>query len=292
MLKTIDHIQLATPNARETAAGWQQYLAVEFLDEGPVNVLGAMRTRFRLGSSVVEFLEPAGPGLIEDALQSRGRAHLFAAGVTTDRFDDVVHRLGEKGVATTLEGSQAYFDASEFLGAHGRMVLSPYEERPAVGRANYLYEATLLAENTPGVVARIADLFGLNADNFVPIHSEKFEYGGTLTLFDSDELHRFEVIEPFPGDKTMRRFFEGAGSAYYMCFADSDDLLSIEQEIAADGLGVTVNRPAERGSDITPDEIWVHPKVLGGMMLGMSRPTMAWSWSGSPDRVQALPSKS
>jgi hypothetical protein len=286
MLKTIDHIQLATRDARETAAGWQRFLGAEFLDEGPVHVLGAHRVRFRLGSSVVEFLEPAGPGLIEDALASRGRAHLFAAGVTTEHFDDVVNRLGGKGVDVTLENGQAYFDASAFIGAQGRMVLSPYEERPAVGRANYLYEATLLTEDTPGVVAKIADLFGLDAGNFVPIHSEHFDYGGTLTLFDSNELHRFEVIEPFPGDKTMRRFFERAGSAYYMSFADSDELLTIERAVDASGLGVTVNRPEDRSVDVTPDELWLHPAALGGMMLGMSRPSMAWRWSGYPERVQ------
>ena len=35
------------------------------------------------------------------------------------------------------------------------MVVSPYEERPSVGRANYLYEATLLTDDAPGVVSRI-----------------------------------------------------------------------------------------------------------------------------------------
>jgi hypothetical protein len=33
------------------------------------------------------------------------------------------------------------------------------------------------------------------------------------------------------------------------------------------------------------DQIWLHPATLGGMMLGLSRPSMAWSWSGSPERV-------
>ena len=50
MLKTIDHIQLATPNARETAVGWQKFIGAEFLDEGRVNALGAKRIRFRIGT--------------------------------------------------------------------------------------------------------------------------------------------------------------------------------------------------------------------------------------------------
>ncbi len=288
MLKTIDHIQLATPNARETATGWQKFIGAEFLDEGRVNALGAKRIRFRIGTSVVEFLEPDGPGPVEKAIKSRGRAHLFAAGITSDKFDDVIDRLEKKGVNAVVDQGQAFFDASDFIGAQGRMVLSSYEERPAVGNAEYFYEATLLTEDTSGVVSRIADLFGLDQGNFVPIDSEHFEYGGTLTLFDSNELHRFEVIEPFPGEQTMRRFFERTGSSYYMAFVQSDVLLTIEREVGASGLGVTINRPEDRDGDITPDELWVHPPALGGMMLGMSRPSMAWTWSGYPDRVRHL----
>ncbi|HIA47041.1 MAG TPA: hypothetical protein EYN96_03510 [Candidatus Hydrogenedentes bacterium] len=288
MLKTIDHIQLATPNARETAVGWQKFIGAEFLDEGRVNALGAKRIRFRIGTSVVEFLEPDGPGPVEKAIKSRGRAHLFAAGITSDKFDDVIDRLEKKGVNAVVDQGQAFFDASDFIGAQGRMVLSSYEERPAVGNAEYFYEATLLTEDTSGVVSRIADLFGLDQGNFVPIDSEHFEYGGTLTLFDSNELHRFEVIEPFPGKQTMRRYFERTGSCYYMAFVQSDVLLTIEREVSASGLGVTINRPEDRSGDISPDELWVHPPALGGMMLGMSRPSMAWRWSGYPERVRQL----
>jgi hypothetical protein len=73
-----------------------------------------------------------------------------------------------------------------------------------------------------------------------------------------------------------------------MAFVESDALLTIEREVGATGLGVTINRPEDRDGNITPDELWVHPPALGGMMLGMSRPTMAWTWSGYPDRVRQL----
>ena len=148
-----------------------------------------------------------------------------------------------------------------------------------------MYEVTLLTDNATNVVAKISDLFDLDVENFVPINSDHFGYDGTLTLFSSDELHRFEVIAPRPGDKTMRRFFERVGTSNYMAYADSDCLLTIEREVEGSGLGITIRRPEERSRDETPDQLWIHPPVLGGMMLGISRPTMAWTWSGHPDRV-------
>jgi hypothetical protein len=39
--------------------------------------------------------------------------------------------------------------------------------------------------------------------------------------------------------------------------------------------------------DGTADNLFIHPKALGGMMLGVSRATHAWTWSGHPERVVA-----
>lgn len=35
-----------------------------------------------------------------------------------------------------------------------------------------------------------------------------------------------------------------------------------------------------------PDNLFIHPRALGGVMLGVSRTTHAWTWSGHPDRVR------
>jgi hypothetical protein len=37
---------------------------------------------------------------------------------------------------------------------------------------------------------------------------------------------------------------------------------------------------------LTVDSLFIHPPVLGGVMIGVSRTTVAWMWSGHPDRVQ------
>ena len=36
-----------------------------------------------------------------------------------------------------------------------------------------------------------------------------------------------------------------------------------------------------------PENLWIHPKALGGIMLGVSRTGYAWSWSGRPEWARA-----
>jgi hypothetical protein len=288
VLKTIDRIQIATPNASETATAWAELVGAERESSDRVNALGATRTTYRLGRGVVEFLQPNGAGIIEDALKKRGRAHLFAGGASTTDLDGVVNRLRGRGIEVAVEHGQAFLNANPVLGVEFPFLISPHADRPAVGLIDFLYEVTLLAHDAERVVSRFAELFALDAGNFVPIASEKFAYHGILTLFSPDDLHRFEVICPTTDTTTMGRFLAKEGESYYMCFAESANLLEIERRVNARGGGITVDRPAGRGDDETPDQMWVHPPALGGVMLGLSRPTMAWTWSGHPERVRAI----
>ena len=53
------------------------------------------------------------------------------------------------------------------------------------------------------------------------------------------------------------------------------------------GLGHTVT-PEGKPDDRPSDTLFLHPETLGGMMLGISRPTMGWQWSGHPERVEQI----
>jgi hypothetical protein len=142
-----------------------------------------------------------------------------------------------------------------------------------------LYEVTHLTADPAGAAARFAELFGLDAAAFVPIRSEAYGYDGTLTLFRPDALHRVEVIHPYDAAKTMGRYFGRFGPSLYMCYGETDALPRLRERLEA------LAPDDWTGSRTDDDGLFVHPKALGGVMLGVSRTTYAWTWSGHPERV-------
>ena len=95
------------------------------------------------------------------------------------------------------------------------------------------------------------------------------------------ELDRVETIHPFDATKTMGRFFAKGGPCLYMCFAETDRPAEVRERALAHAADHwTGPRDGDR-----PDNQFLHPRALGGVMLGVSRTTWAWSWSGAPERI-------
>ena len=287
MLQEIDRVVVATPDAAAAAQAWIHRVGAREIGGGHVAWLSARRTLLRAGASEVELLEPDGEGVLADELRRRGRAHLFAAGATADDPGAVTSHAASVGATHVAEGHQHWLTI-EIEGAPIRFVISPPAERATAGDLDYLYEATVLAANQAGAVDRIAKTFALDPANFSTITSAAFGYTGVLTLFRPGHLHRFEVITPTDMTKTMGRYYGREGCSFYMAFAESHRLLEIERAAKAAGAALTVDRPEGRSESVTADQLWLHPPSLGGMMLGVSRPTMAWTWSGAPERVEAV----
>ena len=287
MLLEIDRIQLAVPETATAVEKWQSLLGATVADEDRVSCLGAKRTRLRLGTGVVEILEADGTGIIGDAVAARG-AHLFAAGASCRDVGELHNTLESRFGEIRAEGNQLFINGSD-IGIDGlRMVVSQQEDRAIVGDIDFFYEATLLAENADSESEKFCKAFGLDDQHFVPINSPHFGYSGTLTLFRKDLLHRFEIITPSDAGNTMGRFFNKFGPGLYMAYAETPHLREIEQRVKNRGEAITVDRPEGRDENMTPDGMWLHPLSLGGMMLGLSRPTKAWQWSGHPERVEAI----
>lgn len=284
MLKRVDRLQMVVPDRTKAAEGWAGVLGAEPESEDKIKCLGAERSTWRVGASRIEFLSPDGSGKVQDALSSRG-AHLFAAGLATEDFEGLVAHLGSRGVRPEIESGQAFLDGADTGGFGMQVVISPESELPKVGNIDFFYETTLLVHDAPARVADCANLFGLDTANFVPIGSADYGYEGTLTLFRDGHLDRFEIITPNVAEKTMGRFFARFGECYYMAFAESGSLPAIEEALNAAGLAHTIE-PHERPAGRIADTIFVHPPVLGGVMLGISRRTKAWQWSGHPDWVE------
>ncbi|GGC83985.1 hypothetical protein [Chelatococcus reniformis] len=288
MLVEIDRIQIAVADRGAAAHAWTSLLGAEPADEDRLPGLSARRSRLRIAQGFVELLEADGAGAVADALARRNGPHLFAAGASTSDLGGLAARLDRRGIGHLTEGGQIHL-AGEMLGVPGlNLVVSPHAERPSVGLIDILYEATLLNDGYAPAVARLAETLGIDRRHEVVITSDRFGYDGLLTLFRPDALHRFEVIAPTRDGTTMARQLAKLGPALYMAFGESRHIGEIEARARTAGAGLTVDRPAGRAEDAPADQLWLHPGSLGGVMLGVSRPTMAWHWSGQPARVEAV----
>jgi hypothetical protein len=286
VLNRFDRIQVSSPNRIEAADAWRRLVDARVVREDQVRALAASRTVLRVGTSEVEVLEPDGAGPVADHLR-RTRGGVFAAGLATPDLGALRAHLESAGVSLVAldeEGGQLMADA-DALGIPGlRVVLSEYEEREAEGLLRHLYEVTHLVPDAVSATARIADVFGLDSSHFVPIKSDAYGYDGSLTLFDPARLDRIETIYPEDQEKTMGRFFQRFGPSLYMSYAECDDVGALRDRLLKHAPDDWTGR-----REGVSDGLFIHPKALGGVMLGVSRTTYAWTWSGSPDRVQPAP---
>ncbi|MFP6815298.1 MAG: hypothetical protein VB948_17460 [Pseudomonadales bacterium] len=277
MLHRIDRIQMTTDNAQATADRWCQVLDGVVAATDQVEALNATRITVQVGDSLIEILEPTGAGFAQEHL-AVGRGGPFSIGVSTDDFDAVGEHLSSLGIEGLALDGQLFLHESHLNVPGLNVLVSPHVDRPVIGLMKNLYEATHLTHDAPGSIAEIARLFGLNADVFVPIRSEQYGYDGALTLFDADELHRIETICPYDGAKTMGRFLRRFGPSLYMCYGETDDLGALRERLKS------IAPDAWTGGDDNDDGLFIHPRALGGVMLGVSRTSHAWVWSGRPER--------
>jgi len=277
MLSRIDRVLISSHDAEATAQQWISLLDAEHARDGDVPELGARRIVLSVGDAELEILEPTGAGPVARHVAAGGGP--FAAGIATDNIHRLRRQLAEAGIVPTHFGDQFFVDGGRLGIAGLSIVLSVDRPRPPVGLMKNLYEVTHLTNDPADAAARLADLFMLDRKQFVPIRSDNFGYEGTLTLFDAQALDRIETIHPFDQSKTMGRFFQRFGPSLYMCYGETDRLAELRSRLKA-------LAPNDwTGSDDDPNGLFIHPRALGGVMLGISRTTHAWTWSGYPARV-------
>ena len=149
---------------------------------------------------------------------------------------------------------------------------------------SHLYEVTNLVADWEDASICYADVLGLATERFCPIESATFGYRGVLTMFDpATRLDRIECITPYDATKTMGRFMATRGPSLYMCFVEAPDLRPIITR---------AEEHAPRHWSAAPDgpptaTLFLHPHALAGLLLGVSRTSVGWSWSGYPERVVA-----
>ena len=285
MLERLDRILIAAENAEHTAGQWQVLLDAEIDRNVAVEALNSFKIVLRIGDVELEVHQPLGDGPIAEHL--RNSSGPFAAGFSTRRMADLTaHLQAQSIIGVDVGEDQLYLDANS-LGIPGlRVVISPYEERVSVGLLENLYECTHLTDDATVSAAAIARVFALDASQFVPIKSDTFGYDGALTLLDSSRLDRIETIHPLATQKdksnTMGRYFNKFGPSLYMCYGEALDIDPIRERLKA------LAADNWTGSDNDHNGLFLHPRATSSVMLGVSRTTYAWNWSGYPDRIEPL----
>jgi len=282
MLIRLDRVQVVALDRAASAARWRLLFDAEVVREDRVAFLAATRTVLRVGESELEILEPDGVGLVAQHF-SRVRSAVFAAGFAVSDLGAAAAALDARGIHHVFEGDQIHV-TGEWLDIPGlRVVLTRDEPRTPAGLLARLYEVTHLMRGHARAAERLAKAFDLDPAGFVPIRSEDFGYEGTLAMLAPDRLDRIETVTPFDPSRPMGRFFARQGPCLYMFYAEARDPVAARERVLAHAPDAYTG--PRQG---TPDNFWVHPRALGGALLGVSRETFAWIWSGHPERVQPV----
>jgi hypothetical protein len=281
MLERVDRVQLAVAEPGPAARQFQDILGAEVVRQDASDYLTARRTILALGGSEVELCAPRSAGIVRAHLERWGPGPLTAGFSVASGPALRAHFISED-VEFTKEGDQTYLEPGETIGM--RVVISPAGTRKTTGLVQHLYEGTnTIVSDWTAAAERYTRLFGLDPARFSPIHSDRFGYTGTLTLFDPPaRLDRIEISQVTDPKSPMGRWAAKRGDSLYMCYAETDDVGAITRRLARHHARFT-----PRGGDplAERDGLWIHPSALSGLLLGISRTTVGWEWSGRPELV-------
>jgi catechol 2,3-dioxygenase-like lactoylglutathione lyase family enzyme len=270
---------LAVRDRQQAALTFEGVLGARTIREDDLRLYSATRTVLQAGESQFELLEPAGDGALSAHLDRWGEG-IFAAGFSTDDPSLVARRMADRNLHFTEEAGQIFIGPDQTRGM--RTVISrPHENEPA-GLISYIYEVTNIVDDHEESARFYADTFGLDASRFSPIKSEQWGYVGTLTLFNPPErLDRIELTQTTEPSLAMGRFYARRGQSIYMCYVEADDTGAIRDRLESRGDRYTAGRENGGGN------LFIHPTALHGMLMGVSRKNLAWTWSGRPELARA-----
>jgi hypothetical protein len=271
-------MQLAVRDRANAAETFAAVLGAEKVREDAIPALGANRTVVRAGESEFDLLEPSGAGPVADYLDNRPEG-IFAGGFSTRYLNGLAKHLTQQGIAYTEAGDQLLIAPDQTRGM--AMVISELREGRGPGLISHLYEVTNIVDDHKEAAAFYARAFSLDATRFCPIKSDQWGYTGTLTLFDPPEhLDRIEITQTNQ-PLAMGRFYERRGQSIYMCYSETEETAPIIDALEERGARYTAGREDGGGN------IFIHPTALCGMLMGISRTNLAWTWSGRPELAQA-----
>jgi len=277
----VDRVQVIVRSAQIAAATFHELLGTEVVARNQCRYLDANRTILACGESEIELCEPDGAGRAADFLAGRGEG-LMTAGISCAKPQRLKRRLHALEYSVIEDGGQFYLPGSEHYGMP--FVISETRPRSRVGPVSFLFEVTnVLVSDWRRVAAHYAGIFGLNPHNFSRLRNETFGYDGTLTLFDPpNRLDRIELSQVMREDVAMARWTKRYGDSVYMCSCEAHDIENLVERFLSAGVRWT---PRGKSKETERDGFWTHPGDLHGLLLGVSRTTVAWEFSGRPEFV-------
>lgn len=283
MLERVDRILMAVRDRKAAAENFTKLLGAQFARESRSEHLKADRTILALGESEVELCQATANGPISRFIETWGEG-LYAGGLSATDLGKLHVHLQSQKVHTFVEGDQIFLDPEQTFGAP--LVLSQFQPRkPVPGPVSYLYEITnTLKSDWNEAAAFYTRIFGLDPSRFSPLQSHKYGYKGTLTLFNPPaRLDRIELSETHDTSFAMGRFVAKRGDSLYMCFGDANNVPEIAERLQRANVKWT---PRTRNETPERHGLFVHPTALNGLLLGVSRRSLAWEWSGRPELVE------
>mgnify|MGYP000002156577 CR=1 FL=1 len=281
----VDRVQIAVKSATAATESFKKLFDAEVSREERSVYLGANKTILAFGESEIELCEPDGTGLAADFIAKRGGG-LMTAGLSCNEPDRLKAHIEALGFECIDDGDQFYLPPQDHFGMS--FVISKTYPRRRVGLASFLYEVTnTLVTDWRFAAAHFAGLFQLEARNFTRIGSPNFGYEGTLTMFNKpNRLDRIELSQVVRDDVTMSRWTQKHGDSLYMCYCETDDMAALTARFREAGVRWT---PRSGNPDDEPDGLWTDPRDMHGLLMGVSRDTAGWDWSGLPEAVDPPP---
>ncbi|WP_313070402.1 VOC family protein [Melaminivora sp.] len=281
MLNGIDRIVVAVNDLEQAIGNYEYLLDAELVRRWKSPYMAAEVAEMKIGGSAVELCVPEGGGLVADKLQSR--EGLAAGGICVKSLQGYAEHLQSVGVEFTQAEDRIYISGAQL---HG-LPLVITEGEKAIDASpgalvTHLYELTVVLDTKWETVAQnYSEKLGIDRQHEVPITFERFGYTGTLMKFHPDQLDRIELSEAHDESFAMGRFSKRHGDGLYMCYVETNNLGEIIRRLEARN-GKWTRRTTE---PVERDGLWVHPSMLHGVLLGISRDTLAWGWSGNPGRI-------
>ena len=285
MMDKVDRIIVVVNDLDNAEKNYSGILGAERLRDYHSTFLDGDVRVMQLGASQVELCQPTSDGLAASRLERSGEGLLFG-GVSVSNLDKFAAHLDAKGIEFTQADRRIYTNDDKLYGLP--LVVSASSSQSA-NQANpltaYLYELTMVLKTQWSKVADdYTDYFQLDADRRVGITFPRFGYEGALLMFNDEHLDRIELSEAHDPAFPMGRFSAKHGDGLYMCYVETNDLAQVIERLEhQDAKYVRRTR-----TPVEHDGLWVHPSALNGVLMGVSRKTLAWQWSGKPERVQPL----